>query len=527
VRKWFWSRLALAPGMAVALTMAVAHQGTALGTDSHGDFIIRCFYNGSVTTEDPIEEPGSFNTDHMHAFFGNLASGGAAMNGSTSVPFPNMLSGDDGSAGSMEKNGLTPATNCQDNKDTAGYWVPEPFMVPPSGAPSAYLPGGGCRTTTCSTQTNLYMRVYYIPHGSAVNQEIPDGSIMIAGYPAGCANVDGTTPDGCKAGRSYPVDLNIVDYTCGADQGVGLSTPHSAWPYDCTNYTDTDDFFSDGEVAFVEFPDCWNGQSSFPAPNSPVNAQGLPTDMVPGYVAPWIPYTAWQNYPGLTARPANDFSYPTAGSCGSGTPVVQLQERLHTLASGKGWGEPSTCTGDGPIGWNTAANTENSPSGGSTPNDNDEKVNGRLHNDHDATVRVGTTSTGAAIWGFHKCVAAKAPSPSATASTLSFACSHGADPNCTDNIGIPSTTTGCSQAGGDCYVGAHPDGWETLHADYWQTWQEAKHPLDSVKGDDAPGDQGTFGDVVEDCVQGTGGHCTPAFITNTSPPQVYGKSGNP
>jgi len=71
--------------------MAVSHQSTALVADSHGDFIIRCFYNGSATTEDPIEEPGSFNTDHMHAFFGNLASGSAAKNGGGSVPFPNML----------------------------------------------------------------------------------------------------------------------------------------------------------------------------------------------------------------------------------------------------------------------------------------------------------------------------------------------------------------------------------------------------------------------------------------------------
>jgi len=109
--------------MAVALSLGLSQQGTALVADSHGDFIIRCFYNASVTTEDPIEEPGSFNTDHMHAFFGNLASGSAAKNGGGSVPFPNMLSGDDGSAGSMEKTALLrprtartprtrPATGC-------------------------------------------------------------------------------------------------------------------------------------------------------------------------------------------------------------------------------------------------------------------------------------------------------------------------------------------------------------------------------------------------------------------------------
>jgi len=182
VRIQFWSRLALALGLAVALSVVLTRQSTtALGADAHGDFIIRCFYNADAATEDPIDDPGSFNTGHLHMFFGNLASGGAAMNGSTSVPFPNMVSGDDGSAGSMEKNGLSPTTNCQESKDTAGYWVPESFMTTPSGTAKSWLPGGGCRTTTCSTSKNLYMRVYYVPHGTAANQEIPDGTIMIAG----------------------------------------------------------------------------------------------------------------------------------------------------------------------------------------------------------------------------------------------------------------------------------------------------------------------------------------------------------
>ena len=166
------------------------------------------------------------------------------------------------------------------------------------------------------------------------------------------------------------------------------------------------------------------------------------------------------------------------------------------------------------IGWNTSANSETS-----TTSDDSGEVGGA-----DNDPKLVQVSSG--LWGPHKCVAASAPSPNGTTSTLSFACSHGDDPNCTDNIGIPSATTGCSQAGGDCYVGAYPDGWETLHADYWQTWQENKRPLDSVNGDDAPGDEGTFKDVVEDCTQGTGGHCKPTFITDTSPPQVYGKSGN-
>jgi Domain of unknown function (DUF1996) len=515
--------LALALGAALAFSAVLMHQRPAQGTDGSGDFIIRCFYNGNIATDDPIAKPGSSNTDHLHAFFGNMASGGTALNGTTQVAFPTMKAGDDGAAGTMEQNGLNPATNCQDSKDTAGYWIPEPYLVPPPpGTPVPYLPGpggsGGC-STSCSTST-LYMRVYYIPHGdNTTNQEIPDGTIMINGYPAGCANVDGVEPDGCTVGGpSYPKDLRVVEYSCGASQGGGFATPHSAWPYNCNNYTDGDDSFSDGLVAFVNFPYCWNKQADFPAPNAPVNAQGLPSKMVPGYVAPWIPYTAWQNYPGLTQRPSNDFYYPTGGGCHQGdTTVVQLEQRIHLLTFGKGWGEPSTCTGDGGIGSNTGANSENS-----TTSDDSGEAGGA-----DNDPKLVQVSPG--LWGPHKCVAGSAPSPNGTTSTLSFACSHADDPNCTGNIGIPGPTTGCSAPGTNCFVGAYPNGWETLHADYWQTWKEAKNPLDSQPGNsDVPSDAGTFGDLVEDCVQGTGtANCSPTFITNTSPPQVYGSASNP
>ena len=526
MRKHFRAGLAIAFGMVLSLSVALVHQSPAQGADGSGEFIIRCFYNGNIATEDPIDDPGSSNTGHLHAFFGNIASGAAAMNGATQVPFPTMTAGEDGSPGTMENNGLTPATNCQDSKDTAGYWVPEPFMVPPAGKPKAWLPGGGC-SASCSPSKNLYMRVYYIPQGAnSTNQEIPDGSIMIAGYPAGCANVDGIEPDGCTTGGpSYPVNMKMVEYSCGADEGHSIATPLSAWPYDCTKYTDADDSYPDGAVAFTRFPDCWNGQSDFPAPNSPVNGQDLPTTMVPGYVAPWISYTAWQHYPGLTQRPANDFSYPTGGNCPAGdSEVIQLEERVHTLSHGQGWGEPSTCTGAGNVGWNTTANSENSPSGGSTPNDTAEMFKRKVNDDGDATVQVGTTKGGVAIWGFHKCVAASAPSPEPGVSTLTFACSHGADPNCTKPT---SSMTGCGSVGGTCYVGAYPDGWETLHADYWQTWQEAKHTLDGrAGGTDAASDAGTFGDLMEDCVTGTtGGTC--GFVTDTSPSLVYKPGGNP
>jgi hypothetical protein len=528
-------------GLAAALSLVFSQHGSASSSaaspDLSGDFIIRCFYNGNIATQDPIEAPtfanpkGSFNTGHLHAFFGNLAAGAAALNGSTQVPFPGMTAGENGGAGTMENNGLSPETNCQDGKDTAGYWTPEPYMQStPTATPTPYLPGGGCTTTGCAPSTHLYMRAYYIPHGSAANVEIPDGTFMIAGFPNGCVGVTG---HGCGTGNSFPNDLSIVQYSCGADSGDGLSTPHSAWPYDCTKYVDADDNFSDGLVAFINFPYCWDGQKSFPAPNSPVNTQtGLPTTMVPGYVPPWVDYTAWQAYSGLHARPANDFSYPGAGGCPAGDQTtVQLEQRLHLVKYfGQGLGDPSTCTGDAGIDWNTAANVENSASGGATPSDSKETYESKTNDDGDAKFQVGTTPGGVKIWGFHKCPAPpSAPDPSPTAAALSFACSPqslGGDLNCSTDIGIPNTTTGCGAVGGHCFVGTFPDGWETLHADYWQTWHEAKNMLDSQGGDDVTSDSGTFGDLLEDCVNGTGaGSCS--FVTNDTPAAVYGSPSPP
>ena len=53
---------------------------------------------------------------------------------------------------------------------------------------------------------------------------------------------------------------------------------------------------------------------------------------------------------------------------------------------------------------------------------------------------------------------------------------------------------------------------ETMHTDYWQTWQEGERR-------DAAGDrQGTFPDLIEDCVFEKGG-C--AFVTNTVPRAAY------
>jgi hypothetical protein len=546
---------ALAVGTVAALCAALAQQGAAqaAGTTVHAagggaratpqqdganDFIVRCFFNTHIAHQDPIEAPGDPHADHLHDFFGNLAGGTTAGDGTTT--FPNIQSGDyTVSAATMEQNQLSPQTNCQDTKDTAGYWIPAPYMVDSSagGNPKPWQDKNGCMMGCSDTGSgeNFHMRVYYIPNGNQIPTEIPDGTIMVAGFPTGCATVSGLqAPDGCSGGTNYPVDTNIITYACGANTGSGFGTPLSAWPYDCTKFVnpnkimDPDDIYSDGAVAMVRFPYCWDGQAHFPAPNSSPSAPV----MVPGYVAPWIQYP-YQHY-GLSKRPVNDFVYP--GSNGNCDPngnyphqVVQLEERIHLLSYGAGWGDPSSCVGDSGLDWNSSANAESSNNAGDTKPGGD--------GDGDADAKIGPS-----LWVPYQCPTnVTAPDPSPGATMLSFACTHGGDTNC--NIPLTSGPAGCSSMGGTCYVGAYNPaptkpsyGWETLHADYWQTWQEASNMnknLDNtlVGGqltDGVASDVGTFGDVVEDCTSGPSGptsvKCKPAFIVTSqnSPSLVYG-----
>jgi len=556
LRRHLWTKSALALGTAVALCTALAQQGTAhaagattqAATVTAGgnanDFIVRCFFNKKIAPQNPIDNPGGLHDDNLYDFFGNMAGG-------TST-FPGIQSGDYNVTGAtMEQNQLSPQTNCQDTKDTAAYWNPSPYMVDssPTGNPTPWQSTNGCSGSNSDlchatgANENFHMRVYYIPHNTS-DQQIPDGTIMVAGFPTGCQTVPpNPAPDGCGNGTSYPVDTQVITYACGANTGAGFGTPLSAWPYNCNHYVnmDNDDSFSDGEVAMVRFPYCWDGKvdaqgrptGNFPAPNSPASAPV----MVPGYVAQWIDYTAWQHY-GLTKRPVNDFAYPMPGTnCSNSVnapythAVVQLEERIHLLTYGANWGAPSSCIGDAGLNWNTLDNKENA----NNTNDTNDPANGLIGDGE--TLSDATMQVSPGVFGPWKCVAVNAPNPTSGATTLSFACSHGGDPNCSLNSG----TTGCSSMNGTCYVGAYNPtaksyGWETLHADYWQTWQEASSNngnldnslVNGVLTDGVSSDAGTFGDVVEDCVT-DGNKCTPAFIVTSqnSPPQVYNTSGNP
>ena len=487
VRNRFRAKLALALGVAAALGVALLPSGSAQANTAGGDFIVRCFFTGQTESMDPILDPTSSNADHLHIFFGNLIQG-------TSM-FPSITSGDNGgSSATMENNQLTTATNCQDTEDTAGYWMPAPYF-----GTQAYTAGGGCQTT-CTADANMHLRVYYLPTvGSVTYDEIPDGTIMVTGYPDGCVkNTTGSTPiapPGCtydaqgNPSPSYPNDTSLVRYTCGDNAGNTIMTPVSAWPYNCANYRDSDDSsFNDGIVAIVDFPQCWNGLSDWPAPNDP-------SHMVPGFVAPWIPD------PGA---PPNDFAYATGGTCpptgqpAFNIPVVQLEERFHLLtaeypqlANEANFGEPSTCRGG-------VDNT------------------GKDWNTDNAELTDKDTGDGTSDGDKWMCVPASGPAPT---SNLSFACtpqSLGGDSNCTQDIG----NLGCGSTG-HCFIGAPQYGFETLHADYWQAWQEGTGNMQGV-GTDPNLSQGYFRDLIEDCANNGSGSCS--FIntaTQTPSPRVF------
>jgi uncharacterized protein DUF1996 len=485
VRNRFRVKLALALGVAAALGVALLPSGSAQANTAGGDFIVRCFFTGQTQPMDPILAPGSSATDHLHIFFGNLIQG-------TSM-FPSITSGDNGgSSATMENNQLRTATNCQDTEDTAGYWMPAPYLGTPL---QAYTGGGGC-SNTCTAGTNMHLRVYYLPPvGSVTAQEIPDGAIMVTGFPNGCVGVPASKCSSSN-GHLYPNDLNIVRYTCGDSANNTIMTPVSAWPYDCANYRDSDDSsFNDGIVAIVDFPQCWNGQAHWSPPNDTSGAK------VPGYVAPWIPDPS-APVDNMGNR-QNDFAYETGGACPAGfTPVVQLEERFHPLtakyAQEGAFGEPSTCFGkvNGTVNWNNSTD------------------NAELLNDND-----GQESPDADT---HPCVAASGP---ASTGNLSFACTpsnSGGDGNC--NVQLTSGPTGCGSSG-TCWIGAPQWGFETLHADYWQTWQEGVGDAygNGANGTDSSGfpSQGYFRDLIEDCTnEGVGmqtGACS--FINNTTPTQ--------
>ena len=260
--------------LSLVTTGIVAGMGgaSAAGNANNGEFIIRCLMTGEVRPIDPIMAPGG-TAPHVHMFFGN-----------TSV-LPNST------AAQLRSN----TTGCQDSNDTAAYWAPEGFV---NGTP--YLPGCTKNSTgdyTCGTNPNdtIYIRAYYLTGSGPNTGELPPGLIMVAGTP------DATAP---------PANENVVYWDCGANPQV--QTPESLWPYDCSLFH-SDPRFTDQEglTEIINFPSCWDGKSSFTAPNG--------TAKVPGYFDPSM------------NMGTSDLAYPPCGG-NYPHPVPHVSMRIHYVS---------------------------------------------------------------------------------------------------------------------------------------------------------------------------------------------------
>jgi hypothetical protein len=121
-------------------------------------------------------------------------------------------------AGSTRRELLRAATTCSDPQDTAAVWAPVPIVA---GEPV----------------TPVRERTYYFGARGETLVDLPPDLRLIAGGP-------GTQPDGRP----------IVSWSCGRD------TPVADRPYDCGTFRDPASA-TDGVIARIDFPSCWNGVS--------------------------------------------------------------------------------------------------------------------------------------------------------------------------------------------------------------------------------------------------------------------------
>lgn len=191
----------------VALVAAFAMPASALaeqpGPDG-GVFILRCNYVRSLQV-DPIVSPGVFPSAHLHDFFGNT------MIDQNSTP-----------AGSVGA-----ATSCGFSKDSAAYW-----------APAAY------RTDTGAQVVPQFTFAYYFGTNATPVSHFPVGLEMLAG------DHNATAPQGKQ----------IISWSCGNGNG---SSPVLDHPYNCLTMPGVTS--TQGVVAIVKFPYCWDGTGTTPA----------------------------------------------------------------------------------------------------------------------------------------------------------------------------------------------------------------------------------------------------------------------
>ena len=172
-----------------------------------GEFIVNCFYNGVTRRADPIISPG-VESAHRHDFFGNATVA------------------KDSTITSMEA--TTPAqTACEDTHDTAGYWVPTGYL----NGKVSHIDGNGDGLFDRGG-VDYHIRAYYV--GSSATGPLPEGLVMVNGYPSGCAVASPVKV--CDPTGTFPEDQRNVFYDCGENAGVTIDTPESYWPYDCRPY---------------------------------------------------------------------------------------------------------------------------------------------------------------------------------------------------------------------------------------------------------------------------------------------------
>jgi Domain of unknown function (DUF1996)/Divergent InlB B-repeat domain len=203
----------------VVSALAVSTTPPSWAADTGGSFILKCRYSHTLS-DDPIVHPYQPGASHSHDFFGNESTNAFST-------YDAMISSD---------------TSCRLPLDTAGYWVPTPYL-----AGVEFHPSG----------RDGDMRIYYLAGGASSVKTIPAGLQFIGG-------------DFMATG---PLPTWEVRWYCGA--GAAGSTPISTHPYDCTPYAIQYPFV-DGVVGVVNFPRCWDGAGLAPTDIAyPVDGAGI------------------------------------------------------------------------------------------------------------------------------------------------------------------------------------------------------------------------------------------------------------
>lgn len=180
-----------------------------------GKFEVTCAYSNSAQV-DPIVSPGVDVSAHLHDFFGNKNV--------TKDSTPDQLVG--------------LSTTCKLSQDTAAYWVP-----------AAY------RTDTGAKVQPVKVFAYYFGTPGVPTEHIPAGLELVAGD---------------SHATSEPTNKTVISFSCG--NGGHSHSPVRTHPYNCLTEPNV---VSQGVVAIVKFPYCWDGTGLRPGDVVFGNSQGV------------------------------------------------------------------------------------------------------------------------------------------------------------------------------------------------------------------------------------------------------------